>query len=169
MKTKIIILILTTFLLTTCRKYEEGGSYFLTDMTQKITGEYNFTHYYIDGVDSVDYYFNNYKKGRISINWLKQTTDYPFILDNYLYKNEYYRFAGQWRWNNKNKKTLIFNTEYIYKITSSVPYLEADSISFSFPFVKNNNTIWQILKLKDNDLVLETDYNSKHYRLELKK
>ena len=60
MKTK-YLLILTTIILTisSCRKYPEGGSYLLTDMTKKIAGNYNFTHYYIDGKDSVNYYFNN--------------------------------------------------------------------------------------------------------------
>ena len=161
MKTNILFLIVIIITISSCRKYPEGGSYFLTDMTKKIAGEYSFTHYYIDGVDSVNYYFNNDYFSHLIFNKIESDK----MPDCYLlfYKNINYSpifdLGGNWDWNNSKKTELI-----TYLGTS-----EPDTIFYAGPFSQNLKTIWNIKKLKDNELILETDYNNKHYRAELKK
>ncbi len=91
MKTKLIILTITVLALTSCRKYEEGGKYFLANMSKKIAGTYHFTHYYIDGVDSVDYYFNNEYTAELDLHYNQERDErvgyFTYEHNNDVYKN----------------------------------------------------------------------------------
>jgi len=166
MKTKILFLIVIILTITACRKYPEGGSYFLNSIDNEIIGTYNFTHYYIDGKDSVNYYFN--PDGKLELGYYKQHIMHPLYLTNYFYDNNNYGVRGEWRWNNKNKKELNFKILYTYLITDS-SYINVDSIFVAGPFTYDIESIWDIKKIKNNELIIETDYNNKHYRAELKK
>jgi len=167
MKTKIITLIVLVLVLTSCRKYEEGGFYVLTNMSKKIAGWYNFTHYYIDGVDSANYYFNNDYNAELDLNYNQQRDErvgyLNFVHNTYVNKN--FGYHDVWSWNKKNKKSISLRFSD-----------EIDYVSMNFPDTTINNgplspgveNIWDILKLKKGELILETDYNNKHYRAELK-
>jgi len=168
MKTKIITLVVLILALTSCRKYEEGGSYFLTNMSKKISGNYNFIHYYVDDIDSANCYFNNKFITYLILGYDKQNKEKYIGIEYYYHNSKYddlsFRIYGiKWEWNNK-KKT---------KIKSSLGILEyhndiSDTTINNGPFSPNTEVIWDVLKLKKGELILETDYNNKHYRAELK-
>jgi len=150
MKSKIIILILTTFLLTTCRKYEEGGFYVFTNMFKKVSGNYNFIHYYINGVDSANYYFNN--EGLIIHFENIESDNDPYC---FLYNTNEYPIGGKWNWN--KPKTEIY-----------IRFYDVDKETSNKPFNKGT-TVWQVKKLKNDEFIIETTVDKILYRAELKK
>jgi len=157
----ILIIIIT---ISSCRKYPEGGSYFIGDMDKKITGEYKILHYYINNIDYVDYYFDNL--GVFNISYYKSDhKEYYFVLDNYYKKNNYYRIVGDWYWES-NKKEMKFKIKLNYIKPS---YENIDTLFISHPLKIYNESVWQIKRLKDNELFIETDFENKNYRFELKK
>jgi len=156
------LILIIIFTISSCRKYPEGGSYFLTDMTKKIAGEYSFTHYYIDGKDSVNYYFNNDYVGNLSLVYGK-TSENPLSL-GFKYHNEEHNnlnfgISGYNWYCAKNNKSI-----YLY-----FGFPPNDTIFHTGPFKDHIKTKWDIRKLKDNYLFIETDFEGKHYRAELKK
>ena len=168
MKTKIITLIVLVLVLTSCRKYEEGGFYVLSNMSKKIAGWYNYTHYYIDGVDSADYYFNNDYTVQLDIGYNQQRDERELTIKYWHYSNDihkYFLVNGFWDWNNKKKK------EIRLRFIDEIEYGDAnqlDTVITNGPFSPNTEVVWEVLKLKKGELILETDYNNKHYRAELK-
>jgi len=166
MKTKLIILTITILALTSCRKYEEGGSYFLANMSKKIAGTYHFTHYYIDGVDSVDYYFNNEYTAYLNFGIDETETKNPLSIDfehnsNDIYMN--FGINGGWFWDDKKKTKIQIefgNLGYVGNVDTILPIN---------PFSEYTISKWEIKKLKNGELIIEADHNSKHYRTELKK
>ena len=167
MKTKLIILTITVLALTSCRKYEEGGKYFLANMSKKIAGTYHFTHYYIDGVDSVDYYFNNEYTAELDLHYNQERDErvgyFTYEHNNDVYKN--FGFHDSWNWNDKK------NTSILIKLNDEIEYTDnntPDTTINNGPFSPGVEHVWDILKLKRGYLILETDYNNKHYRVELK-
>jgi len=167
MKTKIITLIVLVLVLTSCRKYEEGGFYLFSNMNKKIAGTYHFNHYYIDGVDSADYYFNNDYNAELDLNYNQQRDErvgYLNFVHNTDVRNNF-AYHDVWGWNKKNKKSISirFSDEIGYT-DSSAP----DTIINNGPLSPGVENIWDILKLKKGELILETDFNNKHYRAELK-
>ena len=165
MKTKLIILTITVLALTSCRKYEEGGKYFLANMSKKIAGTYHFTHYYIDGVDSVDYYFNNeyiaYLKFGIDETEIKNPLRIGFEhKSNDINMN--FGINGGWFWDDKKKTKIQIGF-------GNLGYVGNVDTVLNGPFSEYSILIWDVLKIKDGELIIEADHNSKHYRTELKK
>ncbi len=165
MKTKTFILIATVILtISSCTKYPEGGSYFFTNnMTKKIAGEYKFIHYYIDGVDSVNYYFNtNYANATLYLIYGKTSTNHlriDFIHDNS--KNLFFTLGGyKWGVDKKNKKEI----EFIFDEIGG-----KDTIFATGAFKENTKSRWDIMKLEDNELIIEINFEGHLYRTELKK
>ena len=170
MKTKVITLIAIVLAFTSCRKYEEGGFYILSNMSKKIAGWYNFTHYYIDGVDSANYYFNNDYTVQLDIGYDQQDNTRELTLKFWHNSNEiskYFGYVGYWNWNKNSKKEieLKFNDRIEYGSISN----PLDTTINNGPFSPNTKIVWDVLKLKKGELILETGYNNKHYRAELKK
>ena len=158
------LILIIIFTISSCRKYPEGGSYFLSNMDNKIKGTYNFTHYYINGVDSVNYYFyNNNFVGELRILGYKGNYElhigYNHFNDNNAVDFGLGGASGEWYWYKKNKSFVKFT----FKKT------EGDSIIYAGPLSEEITSIWDIKKLKDDELIIEADYNNKHYRAELKK
>ena len=156
------LILIIIFTISSCRKYPEGGSYFLTDMSKKIAGEYCFTHYYIDGVDSANYYFNKPDyTGKLYFKRIEQQKAPDFTL--HFFENNipgaFSYIGGSWDWEN-TKRT---------KIILSCFSRNGDTIQYPKPFIEHTKTTWDIRKLKDNDFFIETDFEGKHYRAELKK
>ena len=169
MKTKIIILTITILALTSCRKYDEGGFYVLSNMSKKIAGGYNFTHYYIDGVDSADYYFNNEYSVDFVLGYNQQSDIRTLSMKYNHFSNDhdkYFLFQGSWNWNNKNKKEI--KLKFYDKIESGSLNNPLDTTINNGPFSPSVEHVWNILKFKKGDLILETNFNNKHYRAELK-
>ena len=169
MKTKFLLLVVIIITITACRKYPEGGLYFLTNMTKKIAGEYKFSHYYIDGVDSVDYFFNNDYVAYLELsgrdgNLPNRIHFYYRYNNNNSHSNNFGTNDYSWGWNNKNKTEI-----YIYLSDFSGRSVSSDTVINCGPFSSNTKSNWNILKLKDNELYIETDYNGKNYRAELNK
>jgi len=166
MKTKIITLVVLILALTSCRKYPEGGSYFLANMNKKISGGYNFTHYYVDGVDSANYYFNNDYVATLQIYYSHKNYNEGQLLFEHIsgdYKKEFWLY-DTWEWANKKK------TEILLTFNSfSSSYTTKDSTIATGPFRKGTSVKWEIMKLKDRELYMECDYAGKHYRVELKR
>ena len=131
-------------------------------MTKKIAGNYNFTHYYIDGKDSVNYYFNNDYVGILKLFYSKGYSDLYIDFTLAYHNNEgdlqnNLGYLSNWNWNNSKRKSIQIES-YEMRDTTIVG-----------PLTENNTSIWDIKKLKDDELIIEADYNNKHYRAELKK
>ena len=161
------LILIIIFTISSCRKYPEGGSYFLSNMTKKIAGKYSFTNYYIDGVDSVNYYFNNDYVGYLEIVESKGYPDgigFSYFFDNNSQNSNNFVNNGYWDWNNKKKTNFYISISDFYDFNAN-----RDTIVNCGPFSSNTKSNWDIKKLKNNELIIETDYNNKHYRAELKK
>jgi len=164
MKTKIIIITVIVLAITSCRKYPEGGSYFLTDMSKKISGNYNFIHYYVDGIDSADYYFNNDYIATLQIYNNYKNYNEGLLKFEHISKEKIKEFwlNDKWEWADKKK------TEIILKFMNFSCVSTNDTTIETGPFRENISVKWKIKKLKDKELFMECDYAGKHYRIELK-
>ena len=166
MKTKIIIITVIVLAITSCRKYPEGGSYFLTDMSKKISGNYNFIHYYVDGIDSADYYFNNDYIATLQIYNNYKNYNSGYLLFEHISGNKEKKIflSDTWEWSNKKKTEIILKfMNFGYVSTTNDTTIETG------PFREGARVKWEIKKLKDRELFMECDYAGKHYRIELKK
>lgn len=165
MKTKLIILLTVIITITACRKYPEGGSYLFKKTASLVSGDYKIIHYYVNGIDSVDYYFReniNNNNMRVSILFRASKYGHPdFIFMEFGNKKYSFSIHGDWELENKDKK-LIMNMRDI-----DIQHPQGfDTTIAHCPFI-SATTNWEILKLKDGDMFLETDYNGKHYRVEM--
>ena len=173
MKTKNLIIILISIAIltiTACRKYPEGG--IVNRVSSKIGNHgFYFKHYYVDGIDSVDYYFiknekNNYfEVSHIQFNTLDDGT--PSQLYYYFFKRindslvYHFSYSGNWRLLNKQKSISL---SFSLCINSPKGF---DTTIIRGPMA--TRTEWDIMKLEDDDFFLETNYGGKHYRLELQR
>ena len=168
MKTKVFIIIgIIILTISSCRKYPEGGSYFfLNNMVASISGGYSFSHYYVNGIDSVDYYLkqnskNNYFETHIEFLSSVGTPQgyympYHRKIDSTVY---WFNFSGNWSLS-KDKKKITFGNN----ITIGTPK-NFDTIIYIPPLSARNE--WDIVRFKDEELILETNYKGVNYRLEL--
>ena len=161
------LILIIIFTISSCRKYPEGGT--VKSITNKLKkGSYEFKHYYVDGIDSVNYYFienekNNYfKVSPIQFITLEDGT--PDKIYYYYIKHvndTSYYFLGNGSWNLSNKQKSI-QINFHLSIVSPSGF---DSTITRGPMT--TRTEWDIMKLEDDDFFLETNYGGKHYRLEL--
>ena len=173
MKTKSLIIILISIAIltiTACRKYPEGG--IVNRVSSKIGNHsFYFKHYYVDGIDSVDYYFiknkkNNYfKVSHILFNTLNDGA--PSQLYYYFFKrindSLVYHFSCISQWTLLNKQKTIALTFHL-SVNSPKGF---DTTIIRGPMATRAE--WDIMKLEDDDFFLEANYEGKHYRLELQK
>ncbi|GAB4300577.1 MAG: hypothetical protein Kow0068_23800 [Marinilabiliales bacterium] len=114
----------------------------------RLTGRYNVKSFNINNADSTCYFNNDAFTGLVKI-FSENDDEMGDIIDFYFVDCI---ISGYWSWRDNKKSIRIFHRF-------------ADTIIG--PIGGNNIVIWDILKLTDTELVLETDYNDKRYRLEL--
>jgi hypothetical protein len=120
-------------------------------MFKKVSGNYNYIHYYINGVDSANYYFNN-EELIIYFGYPESYVD-PYCS---VYNIKDTKNSGKWYWNNKRKTEIYIRFFDVDKETSNKPF-------------NKGITVWQIKKLKNDEFIIETTVDKILYRAELKK
>lgn len=134
-----------------CKKYEEGPCISFKSKESRLTGRYNVKYYKINDADSTSYFNNEENTGTIYIGSDNESEMGP-IIDFYFVNCI---ISGNWAWRD-NKRQIRVSHKLYWSLDTVIG-----------PIGGNNIVIWDILKLTDTELVLETNYNNKKYRLEL--
>jgi len=153
-------LLLTLFLLTAiifgCKKYDEGPSFSFRSAKHRLYGTFKLVQYTVNGVDSLDHYYDS-----LSLYFCFRNDD-----DNH---HDYCDMFGRrrdggasylnWSWEliDKNK---------ILKIKSSGGNPDGCS---SGPFRNYVLPEWIILRLTNNELKMKTTFDGKEYLIDLNK
>jgi len=145
-----VSLMLLIFGLFSCQKYkyEEKDVYGIWDISE----------YYVNGVDS-SAYFDQFKRAEISFY---ENTNLMYINCHGLDTNQVFFITinADWIFIDKNEK---MNVEIKRSAGNSDYWLQTGPLSLG----SNNN--WDILKLTDNEFIMQADYKNKVYKLILKK
>lgn len=146
MKGATIVILLSTLILSGCKKYPEGGNRLRTE--NKIIGAYWINAFRVNGVDSS--LSGNPILCRFS--FLKSEPNDRTI------KSSCGTFpTNSWEVTNDNQQISI-----TFSYTSSATEL------YPFAINKDITVIWDIQRLKKDDLWLKTNLNGREYYLELR-
>ncbi|MFH1321031.1 MAG: hypothetical protein ABII90_10310 [Bacteroidota bacterium] len=148
--TSITFLILISMILTSCKKYSEGPFFSFRTAEQRLLGTWEIKEFKIDGQDfmdslSMDSAFCTYLFERIKSDSREYYRSCPGGF--YLY------FWGYWHLENKNKELWLdeYNSNY-------------NSPTYG-PLGRNEDICWTILRLKNKEMKLKTDWNGKEYEI----
>lgn len=134
-----------------CKKYEEGPLISFKSAKNRVYGTYTLVSYTVNGQDSLNSY-----KDSLGINF--EFYHNEFLNRDYLHIYEDF-FEGV---NVVMCKWAVLNKNMCLKF-----YDSSGPIGIG-PFGASKTTEWEILKLKNKDIKLKTEYNSKEYIIELK-
>jgi len=151
MKRYFILLFLSVLLLDAC-KYEHGPFLSCRTKTQRITGVWDVDKYLVDGVDSTrqltrqkEYLPWKFGVEKGEVSWIAAA-----------HSNSDYSKIGFWAFQDK-KNHLMMN-------------LYGGDLRPVGPLgILNNEFYWNITKLTNTKMWLETDYNGKKFELQYKK
>jgi len=124
--------------------------------TEHILGEWNIHEFLINGIDSAEY-FNKYPIA--FINFLEEQNEVRFYfsgLDTVITKHLF----GTWNIDTENSEL---------DINYSISSFENETILNYHVFNRKTINKWEIKKFTKKELIMETDPNTNHYRLHLKK
>lgn len=143
------------FCITSCKKYEEGPCFSLRSKDNRICNNWDIDFIYIDGIDSTNYLTT------IVAHIDVRSKDKKCYIDFYDKINRMYLFMkGNWQWSNA-KKQIIMQFNYQYDFNGDTIY---NTIPVG-PIKPYNTVIFDIVKLKYTDCILETRFNNKTYKL----
>jgi len=161
--TFIISITIILMLFSGCKKYEEGPCISFRDVHKRLEGRWMVDKYYIDNSDNSKNYKDNFACG-IKLN-LKEPGDiignYYSLIDCSIDSVQYN--AGFWELLGDE------NNKYA-KLSFTILYQSLDSLSHGIGvFNTDTMTTWNIMKLSNKFLNLETELRGIKYRVELNK
>lgn len=193
-KTLIILFFLFATIFFGCKKFDDNPTLGFVNAKKKIVDTWNFTEFYVDGADSMNYFLNMYKSETYNVlfeeipRWAndqyKQQFSFAFCSNNA--KNyaglgdKYPSLQADWALKADDKLELLFVScsslrETDYK-TDSCSYSEKHyPFEFTEKLLSNSNhyykeSILNIDKLYKDDLWLSyTSANGKKYELKFKR
>lgn len=148
---QVTILIILTAMISACNKYPEGNDLSLKKTEKRMMYKWEVVHCYINSIDSTEVFHNNHG---CYIDMSEYFTD-RVKASGYFYQikrcvsDSVYSY-GYWQLEEK-KRILVISKEYLSKGI--------------FDFIYD--TKWDIKKIEDNELIIETSENGKEYRLEM--
>lgn len=143
---KYLLFLAALCFLTTCKKYPEGPFISFEPKTLRVEGSWNIEKYLVDDADST---VVKYSSG-CTILFDATAADLVGhdVLDHCHFDD------GHWEFDD-HKKTMN-----IYRVRDSLP---------NGPLFLSDKQQWRILKLKHEEMHLQTDFNSKRYDIYLKR
>jgi ABC-type transport system substrate-binding protein len=141
---KIILFFITVVFITitACKKYPDGSIFSISSKTGRLCQKWEIVYFSINGYDSTEYVKNAPFYGSFEFGKPQAHNPGDFA---YEAKNEIYSGAGNWQFSS-DKKTVtiysIYNPMYQDRIG---PY-------------RAKLVVWNILRLKEKELWLETTY-----------
>lgn len=177
-----LILFISTILLNGCKKYPEDGKRSWHKPEKRIVGAWYLKEYYVNGEDST-YKWYDKKTNDVTdtIQWQLANTRFSFVdgkdkkslegqtvditTEQIKFYNSYY---GKQRvlhlvtkWDLISKKTQVqFDLTY--------SFLKAGSVFTTFSILGNGTNQWNIQKLTDKEMILES-FSNKHLRIKFQK
>jgi hypothetical protein len=146
MKRLILISLIITGLVISCKKYDEGPTFTLRSAYWRLAGPNTLTKYTVDGIDSLVLY-----KSCLG-------TDFNF---KYHYDET-----------EEMNICMIGSFTWLYKLEDHHKILKvhiAQGMGATGPFGTNRLPEWTILRLTYQDLKMKTNYNGKEYLVEIEK
>lgn len=162
---KILIITIIILCFTSCKKYDEGGLEFRT-VSKSLGGnkpgsskEWHLKKYIVNGIDST-YSINGYSNNEsILFEYYKKDVGIFMVI-----KTKIFVYAGFIAYKTISTGSIPHN--YIDSIQCSNQYCQRNIFK---PELKKINYSWNIKKLTNKELILESDFTSNHnYRLILK-
>lgn len=154
MKKIILILIAITAITEGCKKYEEGSCFSLRSAKSKFKGIFTLKQYTINGIDSLDSYYDSL--GLTFEFWHFEDNNADVCIMNG-YRKDGAMADLYWGWE-------LINHNKIFKV------LGTDGASNGIGVFKRNITPeWRIIKLKKDDIIMQTNFNGNEYYVELKR
>jgi hypothetical protein len=150
-KTILIITLTGSFFYFGC-KYEDGPILSLRSAEHRFYGTHILTKYTVNNIDSLTL-FNDSLPLNFNFYYCEDCGHDKCDIDGVRKDGQYAGLNFGWYLTNKNKNFEIF--------TSSGSWATG-------PFGHLKKSDWQILKLKSDDIIMKTTYNSKEYFIELK-
>ena len=143
-----------------CNQYPDGPSITLNTKSQRICRTWDVAFYAIDGHDSTSYLKNQPFYGKYE--FVAPTSNFSDHADfNYKASDDYYSIQGEWSFAN-NKKSLKINI-------TSTSYPGNIGV-YRLAVIQNVNSlhtiIWDIMRLEEKELWLQTTYQGKDYILQ---
>ena len=154
MKRLMLTLIVITTITASCKKYPDGPLISLRTAKGRLYGTHTLTKYTVNGVDSLSLY-----KDSLSTNFhfYKNPDNGNDICAMFGSRKDGGESTLYWEW-------ALEDHNKILKVTFSADNLPGWSTG---PFGDNRCPEWQILKLKADDIIMQTIYNGKEYLIEL--
>ena len=149
-----ICIVLYTF--SGCKKYPDGPLISLLSKEGRLTGEWDVESFSIDGYDSTSYLkslplygiyvFGKHEEGEGNF-FSFRSKDYPNVT------TPIYTHVGYWKFTNKKESVFIHMENYTPQSAGAF---------------RANDITWDIKRLKNKELWLETVYNGKEYFVKFK-
>jgi len=154
MKKLILFLIIITAITAGCKKYPDGPMFSLRSAKHRLYGEHTLVKYTVNGIDSLAHYYDSLS---LNFNFYISESDGLNVCDMTGSRKDGGESLLIWTWE-------LASHNKIFKVTSSGTNTPGWS---SGPFRNNFNPEWEILKLKKDDIIMQTTYNGKEYLIEL--
>jgi hypothetical protein len=150
---KILLLIVIAGNIAGCKKYPDGPWLSLRSAKGRLYGQHTLTKYTVNGVDSLSRYQDS-----LCTNFDFYKADIADVCNMSGSRNDGWESTLCWEW-------VLEDNNKLLQITFSggqVPRMSGTGL-----FKDNVLPSWQILKLKHDDIILQTTYNGKVYLIEL--
>lgn len=160
-KTIFLLAIFATMFIASCKKYPEGPTISFRSAWHRLEGEHTLTKYTVDGIDSLDLFYDSLGLTFEFIYWEASDGRTSLQIKGPRKDNKNSDISWQFYWAN-NKKTKIklyayFNT--YWKSLGTGP--------FSVSHYTNSIVFWDLIKLEKKDIRMKTNFNGKEYYIEL--
>ena len=155
----IFFFVIVVFIINaSCKKYPDGPLLSLHSKLERLCRTWDVSTFTINGVDSTSYLKNQIFYG--TYQFLTPQGDEPGMA-NYITKNSNYQGLGSWDFSNRKKSIILYfdfhGSPYFGKIGPYRYGFGSDSTSTT------NNITWDIMRLEEKELWLQTKYNGKQY------
>ena len=155
MKKLILLLLVITAITAGCKKYPDGPLISLRTAKGRLYGTHNLTKYTVNGVDSLSRYCDSLST---SFHFYKDEDNGIDICNMAGGRKDGWVSMLGWEWALEDHNKFL-------KVTSSGGNYAGTM--YTGPFGNNICPEWQILKLKEKDIIMQTTYNGKEYLIEL--
>lgn len=153
-KISLIFSALSFLFLLGCKKYPDGPLASIYTKKHRLVGEWEVDYFAINGYDSTSYVRSLPYFGKIG--FYKTEDSHGRCTFSYFSNNYDYKTFGYWEF--KNNK----NDIYIHQVSLNPP------INFSIGPYGAGDATWDIMRLKDKELWLKSNYDGKEYFIKFK-
>ncbi len=153
MKKITCLLFLASLIIFSCKKYPDGPAFSFRSPSQRIIGAWKLKSYLINGNDSINK-FSNYTviPGMdLKVPGINDTSGY--LIRGGIDTNLYVTNIGLYELKNKKKELVLTSNKRVNLMNLNGPLMSSTIVTY------------KILRLKKNELWLQTDYNGNSYEL----